>query len=145
MCGITLQWRHNGCDSFSNHQPHDCLLNFLFRRRSKKTQRLRVTGICTGNSPGTGEFPAQMASNEENVSIWRRHHESGHFALKVWWLSADTAYPSKLGSIYICIYIYNIHTYIYINIYIQDRHLKSSGYHTKQCSFNLFIHNSPYS
>ena len=27
-----------------------------------------------GNSPGTGEFPAQMASNAENVSIWWRHH-----------------------------------------------------------------------
>ena len=25
-------------------------------------------------SPGTGEFPAQMASNAENVSIWWRHH-----------------------------------------------------------------------
>ena len=29
-----------------------------------------------GNSPGTGEFPAQMASNAENVSIWWRHHAS---------------------------------------------------------------------
>ena len=28
-----------------------------------------------GNSPGTGEFPAQMASNLENVSIWWRNHE----------------------------------------------------------------------
>ena len=36
---------------------------------------LRVTGLCVGNSPGTGEFPAQMASNAENVSIWWRHHE----------------------------------------------------------------------
>ena len=27
-----------------------------------------------GNSPGTGEFPAQMANNAENVSIWWRHH-----------------------------------------------------------------------
>ena len=27
-----------------------------------------------GNSPGTGEFPAQMASNAENVSNWWRHH-----------------------------------------------------------------------
>ena len=27
---------HNGRDSVSNHQPHDCLLNRLFRRRSKK-------------------------------------------------------------------------------------------------------------
>ena len=34
----TLRWRHNGRDSVSNHQPHDCLLNRLFRRRSKKVQ-----------------------------------------------------------------------------------------------------------
>ena len=34
----------------------------------------RVTGLCAGNSPGTGEFHAQMASNAENVSIWWRHH-----------------------------------------------------------------------
>ena len=72
--GIPLQWRHNGNDSVSNHQPHDCLLNHLFRRRSKKTSKLRVTGLCAGNSPGTGEFPAQMASNAENASIWWRHH-----------------------------------------------------------------------
>ena len=72
----TLRWRHNERDSVSNHQPHDCLLNRLFRRRSKKTSKLRVTGLCEGNSPGTGEFPAQMASYVENVSIWWRHHES---------------------------------------------------------------------
>ena len=42
----TLQWRHNGRDGVSNHQPHDCLLNRLFRRRSKKTSKLRVTGLC---------------------------------------------------------------------------------------------------
>ena len=69
----SLQWRHNGRDSVSNHQPHDCLLNGLFRRRSKKTSKLRVTGLCVGNSPGTGEFPAQMASYAKNVSIWSRH------------------------------------------------------------------------
>ena len=33
-----------------------------------------VTGLCAGNSPGTGEFPAQLASNAETVSIWWRHH-----------------------------------------------------------------------
>ena len=71
---MTLQWRHNGRDSVSNHQPHDCLLNRLFRRRSKKTSKLRVTGFCAGNSPGTDESPAQMASCAENVSIWWRHH-----------------------------------------------------------------------
>ena len=58
----------------SNHQPRHCLLNRLFERRSKKTSKLRVTGLCAGNSPGTGEFPAQMASNAENVSIWWCHH-----------------------------------------------------------------------
>ena len=60
--------------SISNHQPHDCLLSRFFRRRSKKTPKLRVTGLCAGNSPVTGEFPTQMASNAENVSIWWRHH-----------------------------------------------------------------------
>ena len=69
-----LRWRHNGCHNVSNHQPHHCLLNRLFRRRSKKTSKLRVTGLCAENSPGTGEFPAQMASNAKNVSIWWRHH-----------------------------------------------------------------------
>ena len=71
----TLQWRHNGCDSVSNHQLHDCLFNRLIRCRSKKTSKLRVTGLCEGNSPGTGEFPTQMTSNGENASIWWRHHD----------------------------------------------------------------------
>ena len=71
---ISLHWRHNDNDGVSNHQPHGCLLNRSFRRRSKKTSKLRVTGLCVGNSPGTGEFPAQRASYAENVSIWWRHH-----------------------------------------------------------------------
>ena len=64
----------------SNHQPRGCLLNRLFRRRSKKTSKLRVTGLCMGNSSGTGEFPAQMASYAENVSIWWRHHAERFFS-----------------------------------------------------------------
>ena len=70
----SLQWHHNGHDTVSNHQSHHCFLYRLFRRRSKKTSKLRVTGLCAGNSPGTGEFPAQMASKAENVSIWWCHH-----------------------------------------------------------------------
>ena len=54
---LPLQWRHNWRDGVSNHQPHDCLLNHLFMRRSKKTSKLRVTGLCAGNSPVTDEFP----------------------------------------------------------------------------------------
>ena len=48
---ISLHWRHNDHDDVSNHQPHGCLLNRLFWRRSKKTSKLRVTGLCEGNSP----------------------------------------------------------------------------------------------
>ena len=45
----------------------------------KNPSKLRVTGLCVGKSPGTGEFPAQMASNVENVSIRWRHH--GHSSI----------------------------------------------------------------
>ena len=72
----TLRWRHNDHAGVSNHQPPGCWLNRLFRRKSKKTSKLRVTGLCAGNSPGTGEFSAQMASYAENVSIWWRRHDS---------------------------------------------------------------------
>ena len=47
----------------------------VYSDADKKTSKLRVTGLCAGNSPGTGEFPAQMASNAENISIWWRHHD----------------------------------------------------------------------
>ena len=40
----------------------------------RKTSKLRVTGHCQGNSPVTGEFPAQRSNNAENVSIWWRHY-----------------------------------------------------------------------
>ena len=70
----SLQWRHNERNSVLNHQRFDCLLNRLSRHRSKKTSKLRVTGLCEGNSLVTGEFSTQRASNVENVSIWWRHH-----------------------------------------------------------------------
>ena len=72
---FSLQWHHNGRDGVSSHKPHDCLLNRWFRHRWKKTSKFRVTGLCAGNSPLTDEFPAQIASNAENVSIWWRHHD----------------------------------------------------------------------
>ena len=69
-----LQWRHNERDGVSTHQPHDCSLHRLFRCTSNKTSKLRITGLCEGNSPLTSEFPAQRASNAENISVWWRHH-----------------------------------------------------------------------
>ena len=74
-CRIKIQWRHNERDGVSNHHPYDCLLNRLFSRRTrKKISKFRVTGLCEGNSPVTGEYSTQRARNAENVSIWRRHH-----------------------------------------------------------------------
>ena len=75
----SLWWRHNEHDGVYNHQPYHCLPNRLFRRRSKKTLNVWVTGLCAGNSPVTGELSAQMASNAENVSIWWRNH-----VYKIW-------------------------------------------------------------
>ena len=60
VCGcefMTLQWRHNALDGVSNHQLHGCLLSRVFRLRSKKTSKLRVTGPCVGNSPGPVNSP----------------------------------------------------------------------------------------
>ena len=54
---VSLQWRHNGRDSVSNQQPYYCLVNRLFRRISKKTSKLRVIGLCVGNSPGPVNSP----------------------------------------------------------------------------------------
>ena len=45
---MPLPWRLNGHGCVSNHQPHDCLLNCLFRHRSKKTSKLRVTSLVRG-------------------------------------------------------------------------------------------------
>ena len=75
----TLQWSHYEPDGVSNHQPHDCLLNRLFRRRWKKTSELCVTGLCEGNSRWPVNSPPKglRASNAENVSNWWRHHDEG--------------------------------------------------------------------
>ena len=54
---VLLQWRHNGRHSVSNHQPHDSLLNRLFKRRLKKISKLRVTGLCGGIHRGPVNSP----------------------------------------------------------------------------------------
>ena len=68
---FTLQWHHNERDDALNHGRLDYLLKILFRRRSKKTLNLRITGLCEENPPVTA---SQMAINVENVSISWRHN-----------------------------------------------------------------------
>ena len=92
MALCSLQWCYNGRDGVSNHQPHDCLLKRLFRRRSKKASKLRITGLFVGNSQVTGEFSAQRASNAEFFSIWWHHHDNGPRYIKSfvsWWQATD--------------------------------------------------------
>ena len=72
----TLQWHHNERNGISNPRRLYCLLNCWFRRRSKKTSKLRVSALCAGNQfAGDRWIPRTKASNAENVSIWWRHHE----------------------------------------------------------------------
>ena len=58
-CIVDCGTGHNERNGVSNHRRLDCLFNHFFRRRSNKTSMFRVTGLCAGNSPATGEFPAQ--------------------------------------------------------------------------------------
>ena len=73
----TLHWRHNDYDGVSNHKPCGCLLNRLFRRRSKKTSKLRVTGLCAGNSPRPVNSPHKgpvtwkMFPFDDVIMTWR--------------------------------------------------------------------------
>ena len=69
---LLLQWRHNGRDGVSNPVPR--LFAQPFDQTQIKKSKLRVTGLCEGNTPVTGGFPSQRTSNAENVSVWWRHH-----------------------------------------------------------------------
>ena len=93
VCGYTENHTHRGllCIlQFSLEHYNDVIMSVMAsqissltivyqtvysRHSSKKTWKLRVTGLFVGDSPVTSEFPAQRASNAENVSIWWRHHE----------------------------------------------------------------------
>ena len=58
---VSLQWHHKRVRWLINHRRIYCLSNRLLRRRSKKTSKLRATGLCDGN-PVTDGFPSQWVS-----------------------------------------------------------------------------------
>ena len=97
VCASPSRWRHNERHGVSHHRRLECLLNRLFRRRSKKTSKLRVTGLCEGNLPVTGGFPSQRANSTENVSIWWRHVVISGFPSSRWapCLSSELCYLQK--------------------------------------------------
>ena len=90
---ISLQWRHNDCDGVSNHRRIDCLLNRLSRRNSKETSKLRVTGLCEGNSPVNsphkGPVTRKMVPFDDVIisqnKEWHKWHDQiGFYRLLVW-------------------------------------------------------------
>ena len=56
-----------------------------------------VTGLCAGNSPVTGEFPAQMSSNAVNISMWWRHNILFTMT-RLWWTHSEIGF-AQLTSI----------------------------------------------
>ena len=85
---MTLHWRHHDHHSVSNHQPHGYLFNLLFRRISNKTSKLRVTGLCVGNSPGPVNSPHKGTVTRkmfpfDDVIITRRLAITGYCGVSV--------------------------------------------------------------
>ena len=62
----SLPWRHNEHDGVSNHQPHDCLLNRLSRRRSKKTCENMWKPV---NSPHKGPVTQKMFPFDDVIML----------------------------------------------------------------------------
>ena len=64
----------------------------------KKKKKLRVTGLCEGNSPVTGEFPAQRPWNAENVSTRWLHNILSKIGLDYWSMYVFTGELNKYMS-----------------------------------------------
>ena len=75
ITSFPLLWRHNGRDGVSNHQPHDYLLNGSFRRRSKKTSKPRVIGLCEGLLPHKQYFSGTLLGISSCASYVSRTHD----------------------------------------------------------------------
>ena len=80
-----LQRRHNGRDSISNHQPYDCLLIRLFRRRSRKTSKLLAPGLCARNSP-VKCFHLMTSSWVQVIISPHYFRNAAVHCLNQWWL-----------------------------------------------------------
>ena len=77
---LWLQWRHIGRDGFSNHHPHDCLLNRLFRRTKHQSS------ASLANTPHKGpvtrktfSFDGVIVWDVYFVSIWIPYEHKNHY------------------------------------------------------------------
>ena len=69
----SLQWHHNERDGVSNHQPYDCLLNRLFRRRKHQSSASLafVRGIIRSsvNFPHKGPVTRELFPFDDVIMI----------------------------------------------------------------------------
>ena len=56
----------------------------------RKHQSSASQAFVRGNSPVTGEFPAQRASKVKKISIWWRHHGSS-----LWWIHQTWGFAAQ--------------------------------------------------
>ena len=131
------QWRHNKRDGVLNHRRLDCLHNRLFRRRSKKTSKVRVTGLCEGNSPVVGGFPSQRAGNAEKCFHLMTLSCECLALLPSTWLDHIWINSCRDIYIYINIYIYNIYiSGSYRKLSCDDMHWQQGK--CRVCSWQLW-------
>ena len=90
---ITLQWRHTGRDGVSNHQPYDC----LFRRSSKKTQKLRVTVLCAMHYQRKGPLTRKMFPFDDVFMIFTAINSLIRICTKDWKPCRVFVFPDIYG------------------------------------------------
>ena len=68
----SIQWRHNGHDGVSNHQPHDCLLNRLCADQICSASLAFVRGIHRWpvNSPQKWPVTRKMFPFDDVIMTW---------------------------------------------------------------------------
>ena len=101
----TLQWRHNERNGVTIHRLMDCLLNRLFRcKRSKKTSKLRVTGLWGGihrwpvNSPHKGSVTRKMFSFDDVIMACAKYSCQTSFQSEEIWSHFHTRCASLASS-----------------------------------------------
>ena len=134
----SLHWRHNGHDSVSNHQPHDCLLNRLFIRAQIKKN---ITAPC--HWPFFVEFigdrwiPAQGASNAENVSIWWRHHGIDELWFGVLKFCVWQSLIVERASFMVCIQLHNaLGPFSFVSTSVSTKTGENPRFHTQKQVFS---------
>ena len=87
---VPFRWRHNGCDSVSNHKPRECLLRRLIRRTSKKHQSSASLAFVRGihrrsmNSPHKWPVTRKMFPFDDVImSAFSYNVHGNHFEKEI--------------------------------------------------------------